>query len=98
MNLNLVFLFTSGRMDSLISTKYGSVALEKLIAVYEKHKENEKKTAERRHEWNQTDEGKQKNRERAKAYYEKNKEKVRAKNLARANANKEKAEALVAQG
>ena len=57
-------------MDTQIATKYGSVSLEKLVAVYERHKEHDQKNAERRHEYNQTEEGKQKNRERAKAYYE----------------------------
>ena len=70
-------------LQTQIQTSLGSVSLERLIKVYEMYTTSAEKKYEQRLEWLKTEEGKQYNRAKAKAYYEKNKEKVRAKNLAR---------------
>ncbi len=66
-----------------IETAYGTVPLEKLIHTYNVAQAANKRHVQKRNEFNQTDEGKRRNRERAKAYYERNKALVREKARAR---------------
>jgi hypothetical protein len=61
-------------------TKFGPVTLEKLIHVYEISKAHDLKRTAAQLEFLKTEEGKQLNRARAKAYYEKNRDKIREKN------------------
>ena len=55
-------------------TDYGMVSVDELIRVYHQWKKMVKKNIEKRNEYNQTEEGKQKNRERARVYYESHRE------------------------
>lgn len=55
-------------------TDYGKVTTEELIRVYNLWKKMTKKNVEKRNEYNQTEEGKQKNRARARVYYESHRE------------------------
>lgn len=66
-------------MNSTITTSYGDVPLETLIRSFEREKLANEKKAEKRLQYLQTDEGKEWNRSRAKAYYEKNKETIAEK-------------------
>lgn len=64
-------------------TAFGDVPVEELVKAYEAQKRMIEKQNERKKAYNQTDEGKAKNRARAKAYYDKNKEAVRARVLSK---------------
>ncbi len=57
-----------------VQTEYGEQEIEEVIRCYNLWKALMKKNIEKRHEFNQTEEGKQKNRERAKIYYERNRD------------------------
>ena len=70
-------------MEPTVATQYGDVPLEKLIHHYAVYREQEKKKAEKRNEFNQTEEGKELNRSRAKSYYERNRELILAKRKAK---------------
>lgn len=71
-------------------TDYDKVSTEELVRVYHLWKKMIAKNAEIRNAYNQTPEGKAKNREKAKQYYEAHKEKVLAKRKARYDAKKTK--------
>jgi hypothetical protein len=62
-----------------IHTAYGDVPVEALIKSYERERTQAQKKAEKRMEFLQTDEGKEWNRGKAKAYYERNKELIAEK-------------------
>lgn len=64
-------------------TDYGKVSTEELIRVYHMWKKMVKKSVERRHEFNQSEEGKELNRQRAKKYYEEHRDEILAKRKAR---------------
>ena len=64
-------------------TDYGKVSTEELIRVYHLWKKLIKKNVERRNEFNQSDEGKELNRMRAKKYYEEHRDEILAKRKAR---------------
>ncbi len=64
-------------------TNYGKVSTEELIRVYHLWKNLMKKNIERRNEFNQSAEGKQLNRERAKKYYEEHRDEILAKRKAK---------------
>ena len=55
-------------------TDFGKVSTEELIRVYNLWKKMTKKNVEKRNEYNQTEEGKEKNRARARVYYESHRE------------------------
>lgn len=71
-----------------ITTEHGEVPLSRLVHVYNVYMAGEKRKAEKRKEFLQTDEGKAWNRVKYKCYYDKNKEKVNEKNKARYHAKK----------
>jgi hypothetical protein len=73
---------------STVTTSFGEVPLDVLVKRYELEKKRDVKKYERRIAYLQTDEGKEWNREKAKAYYERNKEKVLAKRKAMYEAKK----------
>ena len=64
-------------------TDYGKVSTQELIRVYHLWKKLMKKNIERRNEFNQSDEGKELNRMRAKKYYEEHRDEILAKRKAR---------------
>ena len=64
-------------------TEYGKVSTDELLRVYHLWKKMIEKTIERRNEFNQTEEGKQKNRANAKNYYQRNREKILEKHKIR---------------
>jgi len=63
-------------------TDYGKVSREELVRVYHLWKKMIAKNVEKRNEFNQTEQGKELNRERAKMYYERNREKILLKRKA----------------
>ncbi len=62
-----------------VSTNYGDQEIEEVIRCYNLWKTLAAKGNQKRSEYNQTEEGKIKNRLNAKAYYQRNREKVLAK-------------------
>ena len=58
------------------ATNFGEVQVDELVRVYNNYKQNLQKSQEKRKAWLQTDEGKEYNRGRAKAYYDRNKETI----------------------
>ena len=70
-------------------TDYGMVSSDELIRVYHMWKRMTAKQVGHRNRYNQTAEGKEKNRENAKLYYERHKEEILAKKKARYQAKKE---------
>lgn len=58
----------------MVQTEYGDVEIPELVRCYNLWRAMMIKHNEIRKKYNQTEEGKTKNRERAKVYYEKNKE------------------------
>ena len=64
-------------------TAFGDASIEQLVKTYEAHKRSIEKLNERKRAYLQTEEGKEKNRARSRAYYEKNKEAVRARVLSK---------------
>lgn len=65
--------------STLISTPYGNVSLGELLRVYDTHKKSNLRHQAKRHAFNQTEQGKELNRNRAKAYYHTHREEVLAK-------------------
>ena len=59
-----------------VHTSYGEVPLAEIVRQYERLKAHNEKSNQKRREHIQTEEGKLKNRERSKAYYEKHREEV----------------------
>ena len=66
-------------MNTSYKTEYGDVSVEDLVRIYNSHRRNALKHQERRSEFLQTDEGKEYNRVRAKAYYQAHKADILAK-------------------
>jgi hypothetical protein len=64
-------------------TEYGKVSTEELIRVYHMWKKMIKHNVERRNEFNQSVEGKELNRERAKKYYQEHRDEILAKRKAK---------------
>jgi hypothetical protein len=64
-------------------TDYGKVSTEELIRVYHMWKKMIKRNVECRNEFNQSETGKQLNRERAKKYYEEHRDEILAKRKAK---------------
>lgn len=62
--------------STIVPTSFGEVSLSDLVRQYERVKKNNTNVYEKRKEFFKTEEGKQLNRARSKAYYEKNKEKI----------------------
>lgn len=56
-------------MDQTFKTEFGDVTLEELLRVYILHKNANLRHQAKRHLFNQTERGKQLNRERSKKYY-----------------------------
>lgn len=73
-------------MDKEYQTDYGTVKAAELIRVYGLWKKMIDKQVEKRNAFNQTEEGKQKNRSRAKDYYQRHKEEILAKRKAKYSA------------
>jgi len=73
---------------STATTSFGEVPIDVLVKRYENEKKRAAKKYERRLTFLQSDEGKEWNREKAKAYYERNREKVLAKRKAAYEAKK----------
>lgn len=65
--------------STLISTTYGNVSLGELLRVYDTHKKANLRHQAKRHLFNQTDRGKELNRQRAKDYYYSHREEILAK-------------------
>lgn len=65
-----------------VNTAYGEMTVAELVRCAEKWKRLMEKHNALRHRYNQTEEGKIKNREKAKSYYERNREKVLQKRRA----------------
>lgn len=63
-------------MDQTFKTEYGDVTLEELLRVYSMHKQANLRHQARRHLFNQTERGKQLNRERSKKYYYEHREEI----------------------
>lgn len=63
-------------MEQTVQTAYGEMTIAELVRYTELWKAMTTKHNEFRRRYNQTDAGKEKNREKAKQYYERNKEKV----------------------
>ena len=66
-----------------VQTDYGEQEIEEVIRCYNLWRKQVTKLNEIRWAYNQTDEGKQKNRDRSKAYYEKHKDEIKARRLAK---------------
>ena len=66
-----------------VQTDHGEQEIEEVIRCYNLWKNLMLKNIDRRNEYNQTEEGKTKNRERAKVYYERHKEEILAKRKAK---------------
>jgi hypothetical protein len=64
---------------STVKTEFGEVPLDVLVHKYEVEMKREARKYIKRLEFLQTDQGKEWNRSKAKAYYERNREKVLAK-------------------
>lgn len=76
-------------MEPEYTTEYGKVPVSELVRYYEMHKRMLDRIAAKKNEYNQTEEGKQKNREHAKQYYEKNREKILEKRKIKYQAKKD---------
>ncbi len=61
------------------ATNYGQKTVEELVRIYDIYRRTSLRHQENRNEFNQTDEGKIANRERAKSYYEYNKDTILAR-------------------
>ena len=59
-----------------IQTNFGSVTVDELVRIYNIYKTRDRKNQQRRLVYNQTEEGRDKNRERASSYYERNRDAV----------------------
>ena len=66
----------------MVQTKYGEMTLEQVVDYAEKWRSLCEKQNKLRHQYNQTDKGKMKNRERAKQYYEKHRQEILEKRKA----------------
>ena len=78
-----------------VDTAYGEQEIEEVVRCYNLWKNYIADMNKRRHEKNQTDEGKQKNRANAKAYYEKNKAAILAKRKEKYASKKGTVESIV---
>ena len=67
---------------STVSTSFGEIPLETIVKRWEAEKKRDKKKAEKRLAFLQTDEGIEWNRNRSKLYYEKHREEVLARRKA----------------
>ena len=72
-----------------IQTESGAIPVEDLVRVYEQYRRNNQRNQERRRQFLQTDEGKEYNRDRARAYYDKNKKAILEKKKEQYAAKKE---------
>ena len=63
-------------METKVKTAYGEMTVAELVKYTEMWKAMAKKHNDLKCKYNQTDEGKEKNRERARDYYERNRDKV----------------------
>ena len=70
------------RQMEKVNTAYGEMTVAELVVYAEKWKRLMEKHNALRHRYNQTEEGKIKNREKAKSYYERNRDKVLEKRRA----------------
>lgn len=73
-----------------VQTEYGEQELDEVIRCYNLWKKMMAKNIGRKNEWNQTDEGKNKNRQNAKSYYQRHKEEILAKRKASYVSKKDK--------
>lgn len=77
-------------METKVQTAYGEMTIPELVRYYEMWRAMMIKHNENKNKYNQTDEGREKNRERAREYYDRNRDKVLEKRRAKREEEKSK--------